>query len=198
MLINGYKYNKLSFLSTNINHPTHGIPTDYGMYNWVYWPKFDENTITVADLTDLLIHYSSREFYIEEKLNGLFKFEGQIKEQGYKHNGNMFGLSDSKHKVLLQFLSNRPDLVFFSEFFKELCFTKPFYVGKSNNLRQRLSNHIRGKSNIIPEITIKGIPPQDIWVGYKIINAPATTTVNTIFEEIYTRKVKPGLSIKPN
>jgi hypothetical protein len=198
MQINGFEYNKLDILSKDINHPTYGIPTDYGMYSWVYWPKFDEKTITPTDLKDLVVFYSKNNFYIEEKFNGLYKFKGMIWEQGYPDNGNMFGLSDSKHNTLESFFSNRADIIFFSEFFKELCFARPFYVGKANNLRKRLSSHFSGKSNVLPDITTKGIPQKDIWVGYKTINAPTTTLVNTIFEEIYTRRVKPGLSIKPN
>lgn len=198
MLVNGFEYNKLDFLSKNIDHPVNGIPKDYGIYSWVYWPKFDENTISPNDLIDLIIEYSKNAFYIEEKFTGLYKFEGKIWEQGYRDNGNMFGLSDSKHNTLKSFFTNRNDIIVFSEFFKELCFAKPFYVGKANNLRQRLSKHFGGKSNVLPSITIKGIMPKDIWVGYKKINAPAKSELNTIFEEIYTRKVKPGLSIKPN
>jgi len=203
MDVNGFKFNKLEFLRKNIDDPTDGIPTLYGIYSWVYWPDFASTTILPAALISHLIDYTSKNFYIEEELVGLYKFEGKIWEQGYKLNGNLFGLSDDKNIALSTFLTDRANINYFHSFFKELCFARPFYVGKANNLRQRLSIHFKGaKSHILPEINKKGIPENHIWVGYKEIQyssgSPLPKNLNTIFEEILSRRVKPGLSIKPN
>ena len=198
MTFNGFEFNKLDFLVSNITHPTDGIPIAYGIYSWVYWPKFDETTITQNDLKDLLIDYSSQDFYIEEKLKGIYKFEGQIWEQGYNQNGNMFGLNTSKHNSLYTYFSIRANIINFKDFFQDFCFAKPFYIGKANNLRSRLSSNFNGKTNVIPQINTKGIPYKDIWVGYKTVTGTVSKDMNVIFEEIYSRKVKPGLTIKPN
>lgn len=199
MNFNGFIYNKLDVIRRDITDPVTGIPNEYGIYKWVYWPEFDTATISQSDLIDLLKIYSAKNFYIEEELTGLFKFQAKIWEQGYKENDNLFGLSTKKHGELQTFLSSRSNIVFFGDLFKEICFARPFYLGKANDLQQRIKNHMAGKSNVIPDITNKAIPEKDVWVGYKIIPSITTSpSLNTIFEEIYTRRVKPGLSIKPN
>src|SRR3990172_2342450 len=106
MDVNGFKFNKLEFLRKNIYDPTDGIPTLYGIYSWVYWPDFASTTILPAALISHLIDYTSKNFYIEEELVGLYKFEGKIWEQGYKLNGNLFGLSDDKNIALSTFLTD--------------------------------------------------------------------------------------------
>jgi hypothetical protein len=199
MTINGFDFSRLDLLRKNIKDTTLGIPTDYGIYQWVYWPQFDENTITVAQLTTLIKDYSKQNFYIEEEFLGTFKFQAKIWEQGYRDNNNMFGLSDKNHKELEDYFQIRNNIIFFSSFFQEICFVKPFYIGKADNLQSRLSQHLSSKTNVIPQIFSKGIPEINIWVGHKSINKPAPgSKINTIFEEIYSRRVKPGLSIKPN
>jgi hypothetical protein len=200
MKYNGFKFNTLEHLSTNIDDPYSGIPEKYGMYQWIYWPDFDKNNISTSDLKNLLVEYSRCNFYIEEEIRGTYKFHVKIWEQGFKNNNNVFGLSDKKSVELLNHLSDRNNIISFNEFFKDLCFARPFYVGKANDLRSRLKNHFSGKSNVLPEINIRGINYQHILVGYKEIHLDQSLTpsLNTIFEEIYSRRMKPGLSIKPN
>ncbi len=199
MVINGFTFGKLDILKRNINDPVLGIPVKYGIYKWVYWPEFDDNSINHLDLIDLLISFSEKNFCIEEELKGTYKFRAKIWEQGYKENNNMFGLSDNKHRELMDFFTDRDNIKFFSQFFKEVCFSRPFYLGKANNLNQRLGQHFKGLTNVQNEITAQGIPEKDIWVGHKELPLfTANSSINTIFEEIYSRALKPGLSIKPN
>ena len=199
MTINGFTFDTLDSLRKNLKDTVLGIPAAYGIYQWVYWPEFDEMTITQAQLVALLKDYSKQNFYIEEEFLGTFKFQAKIWEQGFRENNNMFGLSDKSNKELEDYFAIRANISFFSAFFKEICFIKPFYLGKADNLRLRLSQHFSGRSIIIPQIIAKAITEKDIWVGYKEINRPAPgSKINTIFEEIYSRRVKPGLTIKPN
>jgi len=199
MEVNGFKFGKLDVLRKNISDSALGIPAEYGIYQWVYWPDFDERTISKLQLVNLIKEYSKQNFFIEEEFLGTYKFRAKIWEQGFRENGNMFGLNDKSDRELEDYLSDPLNLPFFSAFFKEICFIKPFYLGKANNLRSRLSQHFESKSKIVPQIIAKGIPEKDIWVGYKKIGQPSPgSKINTIFEEIYSRRVKPGLTIKPN
>jgi hypothetical protein len=181
--------------------PINGIPTDSGIYFWVYWPDFDSNTITVSNLETKLIEYSSKNLQFPEELWGRYKFIAEIKEQKFdKHSSPLFGLSPSQRQKLINYLSSsRNNIRSFDEFFKEICFTRPFYVGKANNLRSRLSNyHFKSTTEVIPEITRQQIPETQIWVGYKLIPMNSNDEMNNVFEEIISRNIKPGLTKKPN
>lgn len=199
MKYNDFEFNKLDYLIKNIKDPKDGIPADYGIYQWVYWPEFDPLKITHTDLMDLLQEYTKQHFHIEEEIIGRYKFHAKIWEQGFKDNANIFGLSLNKSKELERYLANRANLPAFSIFFKELCFVRPFYLGKADNLRVRLKSHFDGKSQVLKEITAKAVPQNQIWVGYKKMTFSVTEPkLNNIFEEIYSRRIKPGLTIKPN
>jgi hypothetical protein len=194
---NGFIYHKLDELKSDITL----IPSNYGIYKWVHWPEFDFQSITPNELCDLLLNFSKVDFQFEENLIGKYKFKATIAEQGFKDNSNIFGLSDEKHLEIKSFLQDRNSITFFSEFFKEVCFARPFYLGKANNLQGRLKDHIKGRSNILKEIISQSVKESDIWVGYKnipLIPQTTITNINNILEEIYTRRLKPGLSIKPN
>ena len=174
------------------------FPTDYGIYNWIYWPEFDADNISPSKLKDLLINFSKADFQFEEDLTGLYKFRAKIWEQGYRDNKNIFGLADSASLELELYLQDRDNIRYFSGYFQLVCFARPFYLGKGNDLRGRIKNHLKGRTPVLPEIISKGIPEQEIWVGYKKVQAPSGGALNTIFEEIYTRRIKPGLTKKPN
>lgn len=200
ILHNGIQYEKLSFLQINYADPKNGLPKDPGIYFWVYWPKFDENTITVSDLEKKLIEFSEKNLQFPEELRGTYKFIAEVKEQKFdKHSSPLFGLSQGQRKKLIRYLgTGRANIVSFSTFFQEVCFTRPFYVGKANNLRSRLrSYHFKGKTPILGELTNQKIPETEVWIGYKKINMNAGDEMNNVFEEIISRNIKPGLTKKP-
>jgi hypothetical protein len=183
------------------NDPIDGIPTTSGIYFWVYWPDFDSTKISVPDLEKKLIEYSIKNLQFPEKLIGRYKFVAEIKEQKFdKHSSPLFGLSPSQRNKLINYLkSNRSNIISFHSFFKEICFTRPFYVGKANNLRSRLNSyHFKGTTEVVPEILKQRIPETQIWVGYKEIPMNANDEMNRVFEEIISRNIKPGLTKKPN
>lgn len=201
MNYNGFEFNKLDYLKTNIDDPVDGIPPKYGIYQWVYWPAFDPNLISTNDLVNILIDYSAKNFHIEEEIKGKFKFHAKIWEQGYRDNQNMFGLNDTKHAQLVAYLGNRANIITFSDFFKEICFVRPFYLGKANNLRTRLKQHFAGAggSHVMGDLLARGVPEHHVYVGYRELpHTPVANAINNIFEEIYSRRIKPGLSIKPD
>lgn len=200
MIHNGIKYQKLSWLKQYYMDPTDGIPDKSGIYYWIYWPDFDSKIITKKKLETKLTEYSSKNLQFPEILRGPYKFIAEIKEQKFDKNRSPFlGLSPSKKIRLMNYFNNRSNINSFHDFFKELCFARPFYIGKANNLRSRLvSSHFRNKSNVVPEIQKQKISESQIWIGYKLIPMNATDEMNVVFEEILSRNLKPGLSKKPN
>ena len=199
MLFNSITFEKLSFFLQYYKDPIKGIPAESGIYYWVYWPDFDPITTNPILLDKLLLEYSKKTLFFKEVVKGPYKFEAEIREQGYRDNGNLFGLSPSKTKKLINYFNTQANRIFFHEFFKEVCFTRPFYVGKAKDLQNRLgSQHFKRTTEILDEIDKAVINYSDIWVGYKKIFDPNNDEINTIFEEIMSRKVKPGFTKKPN
>ena len=199
MLVDLYSFKPLPFYEKYYANPVTGIPEKSGIYYWVYWPKMGKN-ITVSGLEKRLLQYSRNNFLFAEKVKGQYKFEGMISEQWYKDNGNIFGLSEAKKNTLIDYLNDdRQNVQFFLEFFKRVCFSRPFYIGKANNLRKRLvEQHFKSATEILPHIKASKVSRSDIYVGYELVNDTASERVNVIFEEIFSRKTKPGLTKKPN
>ena len=192
-------FQKLSYWLQYFDDVPNGIPTNSGIYYWVYWPQFNPSKISLQELESILLGYTQKSLFFSESLKGTYKYEAEINELGYPQNGNIFGLPPSRKAKLVDYLQNRDNLVSFHRFFKEVCFSRPFYVGKANDLRRRLvTEHFQGKTEVIPEIDKHNISYTDIWVGYRIINDPSKEGINVIFEEIFSRRIKPGLTKKPN
>lgn len=199
MIQNDIKFEKLTYLTKYYDDPVNGLPEKSGIYFWVYWPEFDPYKIDIDRLEEKLIEFSGKKLQFEEELHGRFKYKSVIYEQRFENNGNPFGLSPSKRIKLINYLSDKNNLESFSIFFKEVCFARPFYIGKANNLRTRLvAGHFKRKTEVIPEIEKQKIPLSEIWIGYKLIPPFENEDMNTIFEEILSRNIKPGLTKKPN
>lgn len=195
---NNIKFLRLSYFKHHLKDEFLTRPNKSGIYYWVYWPKFDENTISANDLIDRLKDFTTKNIGYSESFKGKYKFEGNIHEQKFRDNGNLFGLPNKKNDSLKSYLSNRNGIIEFSRLFKELCFARPVYIGKANNLPSRLSQHFNYKSEVVKNLEDLGIKHTQIWVGYRIINDGAGSNMNVIFEEIFSRALKPGLTKKPN
>jgi hypothetical protein len=191
---NGAEYSRLSYL----NLYQDDLPKEGGMYFWVHWVDFDVDKITDFKLKDLLLAYTEQKIPFMEEMKGTYKFSVSVTEQWYLKNGNIFGLSDSKEKELLDFLKDLNNRKKFYQLFKEICFARPFYIGKADDLRIRLNQHLKRRSNILDTIDNHVIKHANIYIGYKIIESPKDLKLNVIFEEIFNRTVKPGLTKKPN
>lgn len=199
MLFNGITYNKLSYLEQFYKDPSDGIPEKSGIYFWVHWPEYDPNTIIINDLIDILSEFSSKSLQSPEEIIGKYKFKVRVEEQRFNRKSNPFGISDSQKNKLIKYLSDPKNANPFFDFFKEICFARPFYIGKAINLRSRLAGqHFNSKTRIIPEIDSQNIKHSEIWVGYKIIPSQGSDEISTLMEEILSRNIKPGLTIKPN
>jgi hypothetical protein len=197
MVFNGILYNKLSYLEQFYADPLNGIPEQSGIYFWVFWPEYDPEEILPQDLIDKLAEFSSKSLQSPEEIVGRYKFK--VEEQRFEKKSNPFGLSESQKNKLINYISDSKNAMSFFEFFKEICFARPFYIGKAKNLRTRLGKqHFKSMTRIIPEIDRENIKHSEIWVGYKVIPAYGNDEISTIMEEILSRNIKPGLTIKPN
>lgn len=198
MKLNNVNYFKLSYLKYHLDDEIKTLPHLNGIYYWVYWPKFNEASISKNDLIQLVTDFTNKKLVYSESFDGKYKFKGEISEQWFRNNGNLFGLPNAKNKKLIQHLNNRQNIKEFAVLFKELCFARPFYIGKANNLKTRLKQHFnRSNSTILDQIDEIGILHSEIWVGYRLIKDPKKTGLNNIFEEIFNRTFKPGLTKQP-
>jgi len=199
MIVNEIHFGNLSYLMSYFDDPIAGIPKTSGVYYWVYWPELDVSKLTLADVELKLMEYTGRSLFTSESIKGRYKFEAVVTEQWYPSNGQMFGLPLQKAQELRKFLTTPANAVVFADFFKEVCFARPFYVGKANDLQSRLGNqHFKRKTDVLSEIDTRSIPYSEIWVGWKEVKDTSVPAINNIFEEIFSRRSKPGLTEKPN
>jgi hypothetical protein len=184
----------LAYLKINVAD----IPDTSGTYYWYHWPQFPDS-IARCDLIKLLQLFSSRNLIVSEEIFGLrnnIKITERIFELRNIDNTNtILGLSEFKSNELLKFIFN-DDLCFsfFRDFFKEMCFSRPFYIGKAKNLRSRFVYHFeRRNSKILDRLDEFEIPQTEVWISWKETPNLGDTEMAYIFEEIIQRKLKPGL-----
>ncbi len=198
MKFNNITFNTLSYLKFHLDDEFDKLPHRNGIYYWVYWPKFDENTITHTELVKHLTEFTDRKLSYSEQVRGTYKFSAEIEEQWFRDTGHLFGLSPSNANKLKDYLIDRASILEFSILFQELCFARPFYIGKANDLKSRLKDHFSYKTKVLKEVEDVKIDSSHVWVGYKLIGDSKGVGLNRIFEEIFSRTFKPGLTIKPN
>lgn len=175
------------------------IPSKSGIYSWVFWP-FKEYHVKAANFNNLvekIEYFSAININYSESTSTGYKFEVSIKEQGF---GNKFlGLSYKKELILKSYLEyseeNRKD---FLEFLKLVSISRPFYVGKADNLNQRLRQHFDGtNSDILSFLREQKINFNDILICFEILDKQFEGSINSIYEEITQRIIKPGLTKRP-
>lgn len=174
---------------------SNAIPQRSGNYFWVYYPDISQKE-KLQEVIPILKEYTKVDLCISEVLHRE-KYSVEVRELFYNHKnqGNLFGLSKAKECTLVDYLeSSQNNLNYFKSFFKSLCFSRPFYIGKAKNLRGRLKEHFSGCSEVLSEIENRGIPKNHIWIGYEIIDTAISEDVLNIFEEVLQRKLKPGLT----
>jgi len=184
----------LAYLKINVAD----IPDTAGTYYWYHWPQFPDS-ITRCDLIKLLQQFSSRNLIVSEEIFGLrnnIKITERVFDLRKIDNINtILGLSEFKSNELLNFIFNDTiGFSFFRDFFKEMCFSRPFYIGKAKNLRSRLFSHFeRRNSKILDRLDEFEIPQTEVWISWKETPNLGDIEMAYIFEEIIQRKLKPGL-----
>lgn len=195
MLVNDLQYQTLLlYLDNNIS----SIPNEPGIYYWVYFPDIDPS-IELESFIFELKKYSSVSLSLPENFKH-YKFKAEISEIWFDSSDDdcILGLSRSRSEELIQYLSesseNRKE---FMVFFKQLCFARPFYVGMTEDLQNRLKSHLFGYgSEILESIELLNIRKNYVWISYNIYPNKMTSKMIKIHEEIYQRFVKPGLTKK--
>lgn len=189
----GFHFKELAYLESYFED----IPEKEGIYSWVYWPRFDPYNSSENAINSCIKEFTTTNLTTIERTEK-FKFRVEVGESGFPQNGNLFGLNEDKSAALWRFVSEKKNRSAFANFFKYICFSRPFYIGKADNLRMRLVQHFRYQTKLRSLIDDNHISSNKIWVGFSGIELSQESGLNIIFEEILQRTLKPGLSLKPN
>jgi hypothetical protein len=175
------------------------IPHKSGIYSWFFWPfKIDHIKDENFELfINKIKYFSSVNLNFSEESTTGYKFSVQVKERWFDN--NMLGLSSKKEEILISHLSksaeNRSN---FLNYLQLIIFSKPFYVGKADNLNLRLRQHFEGNnSEILRYLVERKICFKDVLICYEIFDVKYDVNINSVFEEITQRIVKPGLTKRP-
>jgi hypothetical protein len=171
------------------------IPDRQGNYHWIHYVEFPDE-VDINLVREILLEYSRIDLSFPEEGFGK-KFFYKIGEVGYGHDKSkgLLGLALKNEAILLDYLSDKANFENFKTFWKDLCFRRPFYIGKAIKLRSRIKDHINGNGNspILKFIKEQNIDKSHIWIGYEEIPSIDLKILN-IFEEITQIKLKPGLT----
>lgn len=173
------------------------IPEANGIYFWVYWPFKDSNSKenNYKKLLEKIEKYSKTNLNLPVNRNLSYKYSVEVKELMFK-NDTIFGLSPEKKDILLDYLkksSNNEE--HFLKYFKKIAFKKPFYIGKATNLRLRLEQHFNKKTEILNNLEELDIDFSEILIGYEtLVQEEGVVGIDSVFEEITQRIIKPGLT----
>jgi hypothetical protein len=194
-IIQKKEYNTLEFYSQFYSE----IPSKEGVYYWVFWPFKDSyfEDVNFERLQEKIHYFCKVNLNIPENINTGYKFRVEISERGFDN--DVFGLGYKKSEILMQYLkTSKKNRIIFFEYLKNISFNKPFYIGKADNLRTRLRQHIdQRNSNILEYLIEMNIQFSDVLIGYEIIDTNFNESMNLIFEEVSQRITKPGLTKRP-
>lgn len=170
-----------------------------GVYYWVFWPfkdyyLEDEN---FEIFIEKIKYFSSVNMNLPERTNVGYKFSIEVRERAL--DCEILGLNSNKSKILIKYLNDsKISRELFLIYLKRIIFSKPFYIGKANNLRNRLQQHFEQRnSDILNHLKEFNINHTDVLIRYEIIESNLEENINTIFEEIAQRILKPGLTKRP-
>lgn len=170
------------------------IPKESGIYIWTFSPNINtENEKSFLRSIEML---TSKEFFLEHSGNISYN-KMAIKRVSFPEK-TLFRLSSSKNKTFNQYTENSDFRVLFSNEISRICLNNVIlYIGKADNLRTRLTNHIEGnKSNLLEKLSKANFLEDELRI--KIIKDEENSLfqefpgVNLIIEETLQRMVLPG------
>ncbi len=197
---NSFKFNTLKY----IQYDSSIIPCTEGIYKWIYWPNLENFIINKDEYWKMLCLFSTKRLAEFSNFSD-YKFEVTVIESSFQRLNyksiEPFGLSINKSECLKNYIHCDENRREFNDFLKSVVFSRPFYVGKANNLQNRIKDHSNGNSKILKYIRDQEISNEEIWVGtYELNNLShsiESENINDVFEEILQKIVKPGLSQRP-
>lgn len=197
---NSFKFNTLKY----IQYDSSIIPCTEGIYKWIYWPNLEDFILNEDKYWQVLCLFSTKRLAEFSNFSD-YKFEVTVIESSFQRLNyksiEPFGLSINKSECLKNYIHCDENRREFNDFLKSVVFSRPFYVGKANNLQNRIKDHSNGNSKILKYIRDQEISNEEIWVGtYELNNLSHSTeseNINDVFEEILQKIVKPGLSQRP-
>lgn len=179
--------------SDNINE----IPESPGNYYFVHYINIPPS-FGIEKSWKLLKQFSSIDFDNSEEGRGQ-KYFYKVRELSFRdyNPSSVLGLSHARESKLYEHLSSSNKILEkFLTYYKELCFTRPFYIGKAINLRSRINQHLKGSNSpILEQIENRSIDKDNIWVSYDIIEQDSLDILN-IYEEISQKFLKPSITEK--
>ena len=171
------------------------IPEACGIYIWRYWPTFDE--LPETGIRDALRAWQEAQPTIDEVIRSS-RTEVTLSRRplGSPTHG-LFGLGPEKEQLLLDTLESshvaRDALLAMLQCVVALA--PPLYVGKADNLRTRLRQHLDPRSGIRESLRESNIPERDVYVSMIAEGFQSTADgVNVIIEEIVQRLTNPPLT----
>jgi hypothetical protein len=174
------------------------IPHVPGVYIWRYWPSF--KSLEREDFLQVLANWQQRQPSFTETIRGS-RIEASITRRpfGLHDNKTIFGIdtSSSKGQRFLQAIEESQDnRALLAELLDCIaCLSPPLYVGKADNLRGRLQDHLDRKTHVLAAIDEQGLQFDDVYVSF--IEDPVSTTntsVTTALEEILQRLTNPPMT----
>lgn len=171
------------------------IPDKPGNYFWYYYPNnLETSRLEKEELRKFFEEFSTKKLYHLIPFENP-KFKISFQEHDFAKDKPL-GLNSEKFELLIEFLTDKKsNYEYFVKFFKEICFSRPFYIGKAIKLRKRLKQHfeMQGGSEILEIIDKNKINYSDIYVEVDLLDFDYHEDISDIFEIIWQSKLKPGL-----
>lgn len=173
------------------------IPSCSGIYIWRYWP-----TVRGLEFDDLISLFEKvqKEFPRQSELLRNSRIEAKILRTpfGSDSQDRVMGKNQGHDKILNLLSSikeSRENRVAIANLIEcLLAQAAPIYIGKADNLKNRLVQHFEGKTDFSQRLRKTSISVEDIYISYikdeiSILDESITTTL----EEILQRVTNPPL-----
>ena len=189
------EYKKLEFLRQYPNE----IPEKEGNYYWVYCP-WNCLDYSYEELMERLEKFSNIELsFSEEFKSRRTRIEvNQITFKDYDK-GTLLNIGLKDEAILKEYLEfSAKNRLFFIKFLRHLCFLKPFYIGKADDLQKRLKQHFSGSgsSPIMKRVRENDINFDEIFIGFQDLEISEGENLKmlNIYEEITQKLLRPSLT----
>tara|TARA_R110002072_G_scaffold211501_5_gene369091 strand:- start:849 stop:1481 length:633 start_codon:yes stop_codon:yes gene_type:complete len=177
-----------------LRRSTNKIPAKSGIYVWRYWP-----TIPSLEADKLLDVVERLQQYYPSQIDFLMNSRVEITIErtpfGKPNEENFLGIKNRKKIENIKQLLDKNEKVrqVFAHTLEMLVSSSPpIYVGKADNLRNRLCDHFDNKTELLGKIENADLPKDDIYISYILDElTEEDCEVTTSIEEILQRLTNP-------